>query len=649
MRKCSLSDKQRTKAIVPIRCGSMRGTAFLVGGGKLLTARHVVEEYFVAHKPIVANFEGKDYVFTAKKVGTSRVFIDVVVLTCTDMLFVATIPAQTLYLKLMSIPYEQSEGMKLSVIGFPSELGNGSCQIETIVSPHSRIEADTLKYDVVTVREGQFGLQNYGGYSGSPVLTNGGYVVGVVSTETYGKLTYCSINRMATRLKKLGVSDLDTPWEVYEDSNLSLQYCSKQIEDAVGRAAGRYHEELHTINAQQEERVSDFIDFDKRKRVEKRLEWIVEKAAEELQDAQEAGIVPNPLPSSIDAIYTGKSFEELPQYIDKLRKVIGPKSKHGMTLKRLSGSAVELLNRLGRMKKQFLCLHGSAGTGKTHISCYFARKLAKQNKNNVYLLFGSQFDSSVDAWDRMLELLHLAEKDIQNLQKRSVAHEHYAIFIIDALNEGAGDFYWKQQLALLTKKFIDYSHLKLLFTIRDPFADEITYNVGPVLLDQYQLGGFTSRSTPMAIDKYFTKYEINPKYRELYKRQFQKPLFLIVFCESYWLLSQDARENINLRILYQTYLTSRNAAVSRFAEEDEKRNVTLKCMRQLAWWSVEHRLAGLIPREDARKVADRICPMRTWKTNLLHALLYENILMETLSDQNEGDLVMLNLRISRTS
>lgn len=640
MKRCLLSDRQRALAIVPVRCGSLRGTAFLVGGGKLLTARHVVDEYYNGHKPVVANFEGVDYTFTPQKVGTAKEAVDVVVLNPTNNMFSATQLAQNLYLKLMPIPYEQSEGMELSVIGYPTELGGGSCQIETSVQAHSSIKKDTQKYDVVTVKTGMFELNNYGGFSGSPVLTKAGYVVGIVSTETYGKLTYCSVERMATKLKRHGVSGIEPRWEVFEDSILSLQHCEKQISDALKRAAGRYHEELHTVNKLLEERIDEFTSYIKRDKMEKRLLHIESLAEETIGDAIKAGVTSSPLPRDVTGVFTDSDYDMLPGFINKLRLLVKKKTTYDGTLRHLYGSVVKLVDKYDNMTKQLLCLHGKAGMGKTHISCHVARLLADEKKNNVYLLFGSQFDSSTDAWDRMLALLQLNENDVKKMNERAEKHQHYAIFIIDALNEGAGDLYWKQQLNLLWNKIKEYKQLKLIFTIRDPFMEEITNDIDPLVLESIELNGFTSYSVPKATDKYFEKFDIDAKYKIKYKKQFKHPLFLIAFCNSYWLLSKEERDNLNLRLLYKTYLTSRNAAVSRMAEEDEKRNVTLLCMRQLAWYSVVQCLSGLIPRDKARRIADKICPMRTWKNNLLHALLYENLLMETLSDQVEGDLVM---------
>ncbi len=641
MNGCLLSEEQRTKAIVPVRCGSYCGTAFLVEGANLLTARHVVDEYFNGGKPVLACFEGKDYTFVPKQVQPQGYHAnDVVLLTCNDAGFAQIQSVKELYLKLLSIPYDQIEGAKLSVIGFPTELGGGNCQIETCVRPHSHIIDNNRKYDVVTVREGAFKLKSFCGYSGSPVLTQKGYVVGVVSTENFGKLTFCSVNRMEKRLKTLGVSQIETKWEAFDDSNVSLQNCENQVYKAIQRASGRYHEEEHTPNKKQEEKIRAFYDYPTKVKTQQLLREFAEDAEKEFVSAMENKAVVSKLPAGVKVHFQGDDYGKLPEYIEALRNVIQTKTPYRETLKRLKESAEQSLERLEMMQKQLMCLHGNAGTGKTQLSCHLARGLAKEQKNNVYLLFGSQFDSSMDAWDRMLSQLKLTEDDIKRMEERAAQNNHYAVLFIDALNEGAGDTYWKLQLDLLIKKVQAYPHLKLVFTIRDPFTNGITENIDEKLYESVELTGFTISGTTKAIDKYFVKYGIDPKYKSKYRRQFRKPLFLIIFCESYRLMSKAQRDNVNLRQLYESYLTSRNVKVSELVDEDEKRNVTLMCMRQLAWFSVEQRRSGLIPRQNARRIADKICPMRTWKNNLLRALLIENILMDTLSDQEVGDLVM---------
>ena len=113
MNWCLLSEEQRTKAIVPVRCGSYCGTAFLLEGANLLTARHVVDEYFNGGKPVLACFEGKDYTFVPKQVHPKGYHAnDVVLLTCNDAGFAQIQSVKELYLKRLSIPYDQIEGAK---------------------------------------------------------------------------------------------------------------------------------------------------------------------------------------------------------------------------------------------------------------------------------------------------------------------------------------------------------------------------------------------------------------------------------------------------------------------------------------------------------------------------------------------------------
>lgn len=633
----SLSEKQRLYGIVPVRCGSKRGTAFLLKDGKLLTAVHVVVEHFAHHSPVLVYYElGNPTRYKAEYVDREGMK-DVAVLLQDDLQETAEYAAD-MYLPLLSIPFEHSKTMNLSVIGYPNEMGHGTSLTEIKVKAYTKIEHQ--KYDVLTVREGNFALKSYGGFSGSPVVNESGYVVGVVSTENYGKLTYCSIESVKTKLESLGIGNIEDKWEIFDGSKLSLLHCQKKVDEAINRASGRYHEDLHTENKKIDDSISDFTDYNKRKSILKRLEFLANKAAEEIQDAIKAGSLEKPITPDVTIAFEGNKYENLYSHISNLRTFVRPKSIFDRNLKRLEETVQKMTIRLTVMEKQFLCLHGVAGTGKTHVSCQIAKEQMKAQENNVYLLFGSQFDTQRDAWDKMLECLRLTEDDVHQLNIRANTTNHYVVFIIDALNEGAGDLYWKQQLKLLLEKMKPYASIKLIVTIRDPFMVEITNGIDSKDIEMVEIKGFSTANTTKAIDKYFGYYGVDDKYKAMYKRQFKLPLFLIAFCESYWLLSLQERDNLNRRLLYEKYLTSRNKGVSDMADEDIKRNVTLLCMRQLAWHSVEHCQAGLIPRNDARKIADRICPMRTWSNNLLHALLYENLLMDTLSDKNNTQLVM---------
>ena len=187
----SLSEKQRLFGIVPVRCGRKRGTAFLIRGGRLLTAVHVVVEYFTDKKPVlVSDAYGVERRFRAEYVDKQGMK-DVAVLFPVSDFELYALYAEDKFLPLLSIPFAPSKKMNLTVVGYPGELGNGACLIEMKVRAYSPVVGQ--KYDVVTIRVGHFELHSYSGFSGSPVVNDKGYVVGIVSTETYGKLTYCSI------------------------------------------------------------------------------------------------------------------------------------------------------------------------------------------------------------------------------------------------------------------------------------------------------------------------------------------------------------------------------------------------------------------------------------------------------------------------
>ena len=228
----SLSDKQHQYGIVRINCGRKRGTAFRVSSGMLLTARHVVEEYFLHHVPVLVYYDETPERYDAVSVDATQLMVDVAILLPMS-------PGQDYShrdieeeLPLLSIEYKYSKDMHLTIVGYPEELGAGTSQIGIKVKNHSEIK--NKPYDILTAREDFFELRMYNGFSGSPVVTEGGYVIGVVSTETYGKLGYCSIQHIEKRLKSLGLKEIDTDWQSNDETQYSRRKSKKQINSEIG-------------------------------------------------------------------------------------------------------------------------------------------------------------------------------------------------------------------------------------------------------------------------------------------------------------------------------------------------------------------------------------------------------------------------------
>lgn len=65
--------------VVPVRCGSERGTAFFISPTKLLTAFHVVAEYVADDSDIFISVNGITAECTCEELAKGR---DIAILTC---------------------------------------------------------------------------------------------------------------------------------------------------------------------------------------------------------------------------------------------------------------------------------------------------------------------------------------------------------------------------------------------------------------------------------------------------------------------------------------------------------------------------------------------------------------------------------------
>ena len=597
-----------------------------MSSGKLLTARHVVEEFFRHNLPVLVYMDDTVYQFRAINVSNNTLKVDVALLEP----LVAIPNTKDYEWPLLAISFEHALDMHLTIAGYPEELGAGSSQIAIKVCNQSKVS--NKLYDILTVREDHFVMKVYSGFSGSPVITESGFVIGVVTTETFGKLGYCSIHYINELLKSSGIMGVSSDWETNDDTVLSKKKSREQIEEAIDLAGSRYHKDNHQKDDKLMGVIDHFCIYKKYVTVKNRLRRV------------EIEITTHPsIQKPVSAKYQNGDYDNLLQYIDKLL-AYSPNSGTVEDILRRNRRVVELnLPRYQSGKEKYMRISGIAGTGKTHFSCYIAEYL--ENKAYPYLLFGSQFKTTESIFSQLAELLPFGGRSRESLMvgfsqlnDRMLETQQFAVLIIDALNEGAGEFFWKDSLRQLTKKLEKFERIKLIVTIRDPFVNRIMGADNDWL--RYDLEGFSSpQSIVRAMQSYFAEYGIDESVVRGFKSQFKLPLFLIIFCQSYGYLSEAERKKLNRISLYKSYLKARNADVANIVSEDEKRNITWKMMNKLALYSVTHCHAGVVPREDARKIADAVCKRELWMYNLLNALLKENLLMETLS-KDDKDMVM---------
>ena len=148
--------------------------------------------------------------------------------------------------------------------------------------------------------------------------------------------------------------------------------------------------------------------------------------------------------------------------------------------------------------------------------------------------------------------------------------------------------------------------------------------------------GFKDRKK--AIGNYFGAYEIKTDETAYTKiTEFTNPLFLRMFCETYYSQTQEEREKVLRLPIYNQYLEKRNYEISDGVDEDVKQHLTTKYILWVAERSLEQWQCEDIPRQQAYKRSRVVCPYRTWSKSLLKKCLDANLLREYTT--SEGDFV----------
>ena len=213
-----------------------------------------------------------------------------------------------------------------------------------------------------------------------------------------------------------------------------------------------------------------------------------------------------------------------------------------------------------------------------------------------------------------------------------------ALIIIDALNEGADDSFWREQLPVLYDQITRYQNIKLILSVRSQ-SDDYLYssfakekNVINMTVD-----GFSN--VDKAVLDYFNEYKIHDYTDAIilnYRHDFKNPLFLKIFCQAAQKFGINHIIDTPRSILYGYYISVRNTAVCRNVDEDDYRNITIKFLMDVAKYSLYYSHCFPIPREKARMYADRICRNRTWRSNLLNVCLKENLLLPVNGKHHYG-------------
>ena len=624
-------DNYGDKGVVPLFCGSyISGTAFFISSTHLLTAGHVLAEYYLDKEATVAVVVEDDY--KVCRVLVHKDIPDVAVLECLEY----TCPNEFV-LPLLASKFR--ENIDMLIVGYPRELGNGVDYFGVTVK-NSREKAN-LKggFDRMVVRTDSFAFNSYEGFSGSPVINDFGMVVGIETDQLYYSLGYLSITAIKELVEKETGIRIEENDDLYDNTPYGLRRSYNHVrEHTADMLKTRYNDKVHVENEDIEKTIQRFCGYGfEEERVEihdKYKAWHDKMAGvrrsyidsiTQLESYLQDGIITDDVMVEMEGLF----------YLRDRGKELHP--DHRKELRVVYNKIYTWLRNMRIYKeRKFMHVSGTAGCGKSHL--LYREALEISNRQRVYMLLGSEFSSLEDPENTIARVMGWKSSNPLKELDDELAHEEgkTAIIIIDALNEGAGTHFWMEQLPILKNKISRYNHLKMIVSLRTLSEED---KLNDILRDDWQplrVDGFKNRKK--AIGDYFEAYEIKTDETPYTKiTEFTNPLFLRMFCETYYSQTQEERDKVLRLPIYNRYLEKRNYEISDGVDEDEKQHVTTKYILWVAERSLEQWQCEDVPRQQAYKRSRVMCPFRTWSTSLLKNCLDANLLREYTT--SEGDFV----------
>lgn len=605
-------DADKYIAIVPVHCGNKHGTAFFVSPNQLLTAWHVVSEGVRNKVPVYCFY--KDFSFVCDVVDLYKEG-DVSLLTARNY-------AHPDWFRLLALPFNVEKPMVM--VGYPMEIGMGYDLFDIAI--HKPRKVSKREYDVVASPKEPIPFHSYKGFSGSPIVTDDGFVVGVVTDQLCSVIGYTSVQRAKDKMTSEGFSVI-SEWEGYDTSTYGFARSKGLVEDKIDIAGDRYSPNEHVDSDTLKKDFEIFCSITEQTRLNCELAY--QQAESWYLSIRAKYVFINEPYENGDFSLLQKRLIELRQKLNsnddslKVYKTITSKEKD--ELDRWLALMNEIFNTWQDTNRHCAFLRGAAGTGKTHFLCHLAKEHGFGYQ--AYLLFGSEFKVGDELESQINRLLDFPD-GLKGLDNYMNDKGRFGVIIIDAINEGAGFAFWIHEVNRLPDLADTYSHLRFIVSSREPVPKYF------LIEEKKWMVRFSTNSVdPIKLrNKYFEKYKIDPNCVGQNIQEFSNPLFLRIFCLSYKMIPANKRTNITKPVLFDLYLHIRNKNVVDSVNEDPYINVVGKYFQKLANYSLFYGYCNDVSRDKARHYSRQVCPGRQWKQSLLNVCLQENLLLESFDD-----------------
>ncbi len=242
------------------------------------------------------------------------------------------------------------------------------------------------------------------------------------------------------------------------------------------------------------------------------------------------------------------------------------------------------------IESQLLFLRGDAGTGKSHCLCEAALKLSK--KASGFLVLGTNFITDEHAEIQLMKNLGIKDLQIEDIlnimQCLGKKNNRPMILFIDAINESSSKKIWRSLINKLQVCLKDYPNVKVVISYRSGYEQLLFGSEWENILKTqgtsvFEHNGFADNSVE-AIKEFFNYYKIvfSPEY--LFCYEFQNPLFLQMYCETYDGTSAD----INLPSIFEKVIKQADVDVKRqLLMEDIESNLVESFVKAIAAYMIK--------------------------------------------------------------
>ncbi|WP_338640917.1 AVAST type 2 anti-phage system protein Avs2 [Burkholderia pyrrocinia] len=331
---------------------------------------------------------------------------------------------------------------------------------------------------------------------------------------------------------------------------------------------------------------------------------------------------------------------------------------HLYTLRELYSDLRDALSHIEKFRvfasSNLVILTGEAGSGKTHLLCDLAKQRIDKGRPTVVLM-GQRFLEASDPWVQALQQLDLANWNAKNFVKAIEVVAQRAnsrvLFVIDALNEGAGRQLWPAHLSPFLDRLKASSWISTIVSVRSSYAEDLlpdNATQGAVWLEHH---GFENVEFD-ATRAFFEHFGLDLPSTPLLAPEFGNPLFLKTLCLGLQASGQSRlpRGFHGVVATFNQYVTGVNKKAGRDLDYDARNDLVTDALKELAGRMVENHQPWL-GYADAENIVNAHLPGRDYSRSLMAKLLGEGLLIEekVWSNSEDGFVSVIQIAYERLS